>query len=170
MGKSNIPSGPSIAELNASGALGGGSVGQSNVGSSAATGPSHSETGGMEGGAGGGAGNNYSQHGLEGDNLLPVEGKSIAMPGSGAAVGEFFDPQGIDLFTSINAKGGALGSSVVAAAGLVANHLGTQSANGDNLAIEQLTGGDMQNLKAPTIQGDVQAKHVGLRGSGEAQH
>jgi len=161
MSKSPIPSGPSIAELNASGALGGGgAVGQSNVASSAASGPSHSEAGGMEGGG-------HNIQGFDG-KLLAVEGEAIGLPGTvGGGVGETLNFQGMD--TMLNPlKDGAFTRSLMKTLGDSANYLVTEEGKGENIDLKQLGQGERQPV--PTVQGDLQLKAVSAKGGGASQN
>lgn len=157
MGKPNIPS---IAELNASGALGG-SVERSNVASSAASGPSHSEAGGMEGGG-------HNVQGF-GERLLAAEGQSLEVPGAGGGVGETLNFQGMDtMLDPFNKGGGAFNNSLIQKLGDSADFLITPQGKGENIDIRQLGEGERQS--PPNVQGDLQLnKGLSAKGGGASQ-
>ena len=131
--------GPSMAELNASGALG-----NSNVQSGNAVGQSQP-----------------SQPGI-----LPFGDKE--MPSIGGDIEGTIKTGSIDAgFQTINAGGGAFGNDIVTAAAGAVNHLGVVEAKGDDLRFEQT---HTNNITAPTVQGDLQMKSVGIIGGEGQQH
>lgn len=68
-----------------------------------------------------------------------------------------------EVFRSINRGGGALGAAITEDLANVTGQLVTKEAGGDNLKLEQISAGDLGNLKAPTAQGDLQTeKGIGM--------
>lgn len=105
--------GPSVGELQASGAI---PPGNSNVQGGSAVGQSQP------------------------DGMLPFGDKAL-LPTLGGDVSATFKPASMDAaFQSINAGGGALGATITAAAAGAVNHYGVKEAKGDPLTLENLNG------------------------------
>ena len=70
------------------------------------------------------------------------------------------------MLQAVNQGGGALGGTMDELGGRVVGHLGAPQAEGDNVKLEQMASGDLGNLKAPSVQGDLQLKEAGMGGAG----
>lgn len=99
-------------------------------------------------------------------SLFPVgEGASVDSVFNMGSLDEVAKTQGVGdgMVESINKGGGALGGTMDELGGQVVSHLGAPQAEGDNIKLEQTVAGDLNNLKAPHVQGDLQLdKGVGM--------
>jgi hypothetical protein len=104
----------------------------------------------------------------QGGMMPAFEGKRLELPA--ADVSEILGLSNADsMFASINQGGGPFGQSLTSQLGDSAGFLGTPEAKGDILAMEGLTGGDMNNMRAPTVQGDLQLKGISFKGGGASR-
>ena len=94
-------------------------------------------------------------------SLFPIgEGASMDSICNMGSLEDGFRPSGLGegMFESINRGGGALGGTITEDLANATGHLVTKEAGGDNLKLEQISAGDLGNLKAPTAQGDLQTE------------
>ena len=69
-----------------------------------------------------------------------------------------FSGLGEGTLESMQRGGGALGATITEDLANVTGQLVTKEAGGDNLKLEQMSAGDLGNLKTPTAQGDLQTE------------
>ena len=69
---------------------------------------------------------------------------------------------GEGMLESIKRGGGALGGTITEDLANVTGQLVTKEAGGDNLKLEQMSAGDLGNLKVTTAQGDLNLQAVGI--------
>lgn len=123
---------------------------------------------GQLGGNSGHGGNVASGGGGE-MKLFPIEGASVDSAISTPALNPLPASNPDTMFASMNKGGGALGGTLDKLGGDVCNHLGASEAKGDNLDLTQLSQGDFGNIKAPTVQSDLQMKEMGMGVGGAGQ-
>ena len=95
-------------------------------------------------------------------SLFPIgEGASmdsICNTSSSLEEGLKFPGLGEGTLEGMRRGGGALGRTITEDLANVTGQLVTKEAGGDNLKLEQMSAGDLGNLKTPTAQGDLQTE------------
>ena len=98
-------------------------------------------------------------------SLFPIgEGASMDSICNNSSLEEGFKFSGLGegMLESIKRGGGALGGTITEDLANVTGQLVTKEAGGDNLKLEQMSAGDLGNLKVTTAQGDLNLQAVGI--------